>query len=92
MEDFDKNFINEFNKLAGTENFIRGKYLIWFFINCCNYIYENIIPSLKYKPGKVVNISMRNSFALVATRVRIPDSLKKYISHNRDKFFIKIAV
>jgi len=76
----------EFRGKQGLEKYIRGKYLLWFFVQCALEIHK-ATPVLckKYRePPKVhVGLSVTNAIAMVAPRVRIcPASLKSFLKLN----------
>ncbi len=75
----------EFRDKKGLEKYIRGKYLLWFFVYCAKAIHQ-AIPSLctKYKkPPKIhIELCVDNGVMVVAPRVRCPVSLKIFLERN----------
>lgn len=76
---------HNFRQNNGSKIFIRGKYVLWFFVQFCLNIYESIDKfCTKYskKPKVRVSIGQTNALVVIGPRVRIPDSLKDFIRHN----------
>jgi hypothetical protein len=75
----------EFHDKEGSEKFVRGKYLLWFFVQCALSIHESIVTFCgKYSaPPKVrVSIGQANALTVLGPRVRIPNSLRNFIDIN----------
>jgi hypothetical protein len=75
----------EFRNGKGLEKFIRGKYLMWFFIKFLLEIHGSIpkFCAKHSKPPRVkLPLSVENSMSVVGPRVRCPDSLKNFIGKN----------
>jgi hypothetical protein len=75
----------EFRRQQGLEKYIRGKYLLWFFIQCAKEMHKEI-PSLcqKYQiPPKVhIELGIVNGMSVIGPRVRCPTSLLSFLEHN----------
>ncbi|MGE4519930.1 MAG: DUF4435 domain-containing protein [Desulfobacteraceae bacterium] len=73
-------------ELRDNENIlqvIRGKYLLWFFVEFALSIYKeiNIFSSVLEKPPKMhVAVSQSNGVIFTAPRARIPESLRLFLS------------
>jgi hypothetical protein len=79
-----KNVLLEFNRMAGKDNYIRGKYLVWFFIQFVLSIHKNIssFSTTITKPPKMnVTLGLGNFAALVAPRARCPKSLRDFLDN-----------
>jgi hypothetical protein len=66
----------------GLRKYTRGKYLIWFFIQCAKEIHQQISKfTAKYKapPKARVELGFQNAMAILGPRARCPQSLKKFI-------------
>jgi hypothetical protein len=75
----------EFWNRKGIERFIRGKYLMWFFIKFLLEIHSSIpkFCAKHSKPPKVkLPLSVENSMSVIAPRARCPESLKNFIGQN----------
>lgn len=86
----------EFRGKQGLEKYIRGKYLLWFFVQCTLEIHK-ATPVLceKYRePPKVhVGLGVTNAIAMVAPRVRIcPASLKSFLELNYGAYIKEVAL
>lgn len=85
---------SEFRSKQGLEKYIRGKYLLWFFVYCAKAIHQ-AIPSLctKYgKPPKIhIDLNVKNGITVIAPRVRCPDSLKIFLEHNYCAYIREVA-
>jgi hypothetical protein len=71
-----------FRNGGGTENFVRGKYLIWFLSQYLVHLHANIgkFVSAYAKPPKIkLPVGAANVMVIAAPRARIPQSLKKFI-------------
>ena len=75
----------EFRKKQGLKRYIRGKYLLWFFVQCALEIHK-AIPTIceKYKspPKHRVGLGVGNSMPIIAPRIRHPISLENFIIRN----------
>jgi hypothetical protein len=75
----------EFRAKNGASRFIRGKYLLWFFVQMLTEVHK-IAPAFcakhKAPPKAVSNIGVSNAMAIVAPRARCPDSLRQFIEQN----------
>jgi hypothetical protein len=75
----------EFRAKEGPANFTRGKYLLWLFAQMLAEIHK-AAPAFcakhKAPPKASVNVGVANAMAVVAPRVRCPNSLKRFIERN----------
>lgn len=75
----------DFRNRQGLEKFIRGKYLLWFFVECALKLHCSI-PKFCAKhsnPPKIrSSLSIKNAMVEIGPRVRCPESLKHFIEHN----------
>lgn len=79
----------EFRENQGLEKFIRGKYLLWFFVQYALEIHKNIhiFCSHYTSPPKChFPFSHKTAMNVLAPRVRCPDSLKDFIMGNYVEF------
>jgi hypothetical protein len=77
-----KQILSEFNTASGKDNFIRGKYVVWFFVNFILSIHQNIsvFSSTIAKPPKLhINLGTSNFAVIVAPRARIPRCLRSFL-------------
>lgn len=75
----------EFRAKRGVERFVRGKYLLWFFVTAAVALHEAIprFCAKHSRPPKMrVAFGPGNALMLIAPRARIPDSLREFISCN----------
>lgn len=75
----------EFRKKEGLKKYIRGKYLLWFFVQCALEIHTAIpIFCEKYRspPKRRVGLGVGNSMPIIAPRIRCPASLEHFIARN----------
>ena len=84
----------EFRRKLGIEKFIRGKYILWFFIQCALEIHQSI-PHLcarhKVVPKAKVGLGVKNAIVIVAPRVRCPTSLKAFLGRNYNSYIEKFS-
>jgi hypothetical protein len=75
----------EFRENAGVEKFIRGKYLISFFLECIEAL-RLAIPLLFNRhimpPGKSANVGEANAMMIIGPRARCPASLRAFLERN----------
>jgi len=87
----------EFRGKQGLEKYIRGKYLLWFFVQCAKEIHGEI-PHIceKYKnkkPPKVhIELSVKNAIFVLGPRVRCPSSLKTFLERNYGAYIREVAL
>jgi hypothetical protein len=85
----------EFRKREGLQKFIRGKYLMLFFIK---FLLEIHVCTPKFcskhsKPPRVkLPLSIENSMSVIAPRVRCPESLKNFIRKNYIQYIKEMNV
>ncbi len=84
----------EFRYKKGLERFIRGKYLMWFFIK---FLLELHSSTPKFcakhsKPPKVkLPLCVNNSMSVIGPRARCPDSLKSFIRQNYFEYVKEVS-
>jgi hypothetical protein len=75
----------EFCERSGLSRFVRGKYLIWLFVESAVSLHGAIAHycSRYAKPPRVrVTLGAGNAMTIIAPRARIPNSLKQFIETN----------
>ncbi len=75
----------EFRDKAGSAKYIRGKYLMWFFVQYALSVHKSIAKFCeKYKspPRMKASLGHSNALVILGPRARIPDSLKAFINQN----------
>jgi len=73
---------NEFRAKDGIERFVRGKYYLWFFLECATAIHTDIasiIGSKTAPPRLKVSVGPKNAMIFVAPRMRCPESLRLFL-------------
>lgn len=75
----------EFRDKAGIEKFVRGKYLISFFLECTESL-RLAIPILFKRhaqtPGKTAGVGEGNAMMIIGPRVRCPATLLSFLERN----------
>jgi hypothetical protein len=75
----------EFRNKAGTEKFVRGKYLISFFLECTEAL-RLAIPVLFKRhlepPGRTAGVGEGNAMMIIGPRARCPASLRTFLERN----------
>lgn len=73
----------EFREMGGVDNYVRGKYVLWFFVNFLWSVYESISEyCARYaakKPKVRVSFGVENAIVLLAGRARAPESLRNFL-------------
>lgn len=75
----------EFRERSGLLRFVRGKYLIWFFVECAVSTHQDISNyCTRYsKPPKArVNLGAGNAMTIIGPRAKVPNSLRHFIGTN----------
>jgi len=75
----------EFRAINGKERFIRGKYVLWFFVEYAKLLHgqaQNFCSKINKAPKVKVSLGKKNAMAIIGPRARIPDSLAKFIDDN----------
>src|SRR5712692_4456285 len=79
----------EFRERQGIEKYVRGKYLLWFFVECALEIHR-VIPKFCVRhstPPKVrLSLGPGNAMIVVAPRVRCPTSLQSFLEYNYSQY------
>lgn len=76
---------NEFVGKSGPSKYIRGKYLLWFFINFALSVHDSITEFCvkhKSKPKAKLSLGIKNALVVIGPRVRIPPSLQEFVNNN----------
>jgi len=86
----------EFRGKQGLEKYIRGKYLLWFFVQCAKEIHK-VTPALCCETHKVVpkvhiELGVKNAIVVIAPRVRCPTSLKTFLEYNYGSYIKGVAL
>jgi hypothetical protein len=79
----------EFHEMNGVGKFIRGKYLLWFFVETALEIHRNISKFCKKHttaPKVRLALGVGNAMVVIAPRVRCPDSLRGFIESNYGEY------
>lgn len=79
----------DFQKLRGEESFIRGKYVLWFYVNMALHLSANIEKLTKGRSKKQkqhINFGEKNAMILIASRAKTPKELIKFVSDNYSKY------
>jgi hypothetical protein len=82
---------DEFIKKSGPERLIRGKYVAWFVVEQCLHFHSRIQDYCKFyaAPPKVrVTLGQANAMALVANRIRCPESLERFVKSNYGEYIL----
>jgi len=85
----------EFRRLQGLEKYIRGKYLIWFFIQCIKEIHKAIpglCPRYNRAPKVHIDLNAVNGMMVIAPRVRCPYSLRSFLENNFVSYIKEVTV
>ena len=75
----------EFRNSNGKKLFIRGKYILWLFLEFAKMIHEQAeryCAKIQKKPKVRVPIGIGNAMIVLAPRARIPDTLASFIDRN----------
>lgn len=74
--------------------FVRGKYLLWFFVKCALEFHQSISKlCIKYKSNKPrakISLGYENSIVTIAPRVRCPVSLQAFIRRNYCEYIFHV--
>jgi hypothetical protein len=79
----------EFRSKQGPERFTRGKYLLWFFVQCANEIHQSIslfCTNHTVSPKACVSLGVGNAMAMIAPRARCPESLNNFLDRNYGEY------
>lgn len=84
----------ESREKQGPEKFTRGKYLLWFFVECANKIHGEI-PKFCVKhstpPKKRLSLGFSNAMVTVAPLTRCPKSLRIFIERNYQEYIGEVG-
>lgn len=75
----------EFRSRAGVQRFVRGKYLLWFFVEAASALHAAIstfCPRHPRPPKVHLTLGTANAMAVAAPRAKIPQSLREFIARN----------
>lgn len=84
----------EFRSKRGVEKFIRGKYILWFFVKSALEFHRvvSIFSSKYHAPPKVrITLGYGNAMVVIAPRARCPASLQLFIEHNYSKYISEVC-
>lgn len=73
----------EFRGKGGVPRYIRGKYVLWFFVRFALSIYESVqLHCARYmkKPKAHISLGIENAMVILGTRVRAPESLRVFLT------------
>ncbi|MDD4651231.1 MAG: DUF4435 domain-containing protein [Methanothrix sp.] len=79
----------EFRKKEGVEKYIRGKYILWFFIKSIFEISEVIpllCPRYKVAPKNRIALGPKTATIVISGSLKCPESLKTFIELNFIKY------
>lgn len=97
LNDIDYSIIQEieieFSQNNGKDRFIRGKYILWLFVEtllsiCKNF--KNIVPEYTGKVKEKISIGFKNALLVFGTRVRYPDSLREFLQNNYASYIARV--
>lgn len=74
----------EFRGKGGVPRYIRGKYVLWFFVRFALSIYESVqLHCARYKkrPKTHMTLGIDNAMVILGTRVRAPESLRVFLNN-----------
>jgi hypothetical protein len=74
--------LQEFLASGGEERFIRGKYLMWFFVEFARDVHRNLptyLPRYQKSPRVRVPFDHGTSMTLVGARARAPVTLRRFV-------------
>lgn len=74
---------NEFRQKDGVQKFVRGKYVLWFFVQFVNSIYESadaFCARCVKRPKTHVSLAIENALVILGVRVRVPESLRTFLA------------
>lgn len=75
----------EFRSKEGLKKYIRGKYILWFFVQCGKEIHKaipSLCPRYKVAPKTRIGLGVGNAIVVTANWVRCPISLKLFLDIN----------
>lgn len=84
----------EFRQKKGPEKFIRGKYLLWFFVQCGKSIHQStplFCSRYKEAPKPRIGLGGKNAIIVIAPRVKCPSTLKTFIEYNYSEYIKEAA-
>lgn len=79
----------EFRACAGRENFIRGKYILWFFVEYCLELHRSVskvFSRFSGSPKMHTTLGVANAMLLVGPRSRCPTSLEEFLKRTYLRF------
>ena len=83
----------EFRKKDGLKKYIRGKYLLWFFVQCALEIHTaipNFCEKYSSPPKHRVGLGVGNCMPIIAPRARCPASLDHFVDCNYVEYIKEI--
>lgn len=85
MDDKINAALDEFQSKEGPKRYIRGKYLLWFFVQCGKEICQalpNLCPRYTVRPKNRIGLGIGNAIVVIANWARCPSSLKIFLEIN----------
>lgn len=85
----------EFRSKQGIEKFIRGKYLLWFFVECALQIHSAIpkfCANHSTAPKMRLSLGFCNAMVTIAPRVRCPDTLRRFVEFNYLEYIKEVGL
>lgn len=86
--------LDEFQSKEGPKKYIRGKYLIWFFVQCGKEIHQaipNLCPRYTVRPKNRIGLGITNAIVVIANWVRCPSSLKLFLDANFVSYITEVT-
>jgi hypothetical protein len=80
-----RNVEQEFREKSGLSRFVRGKYLLWLFVESAVAVHRAIecYCTRYHRPPRVrVTLGAGNAMTIVGPRAKVPESLKRFIEGN----------
>lgn len=73
----------EFRNNGGVQKYVRGKYVLWFFVQFVHSIYESVssyCARYRKKPKVHVSLGVENAIVILGSRVKAPESLRAFLT------------
>lgn len=74
---------NEFRQKDGVQKYVRGKYVLWFFVQFVLSVYESVstyCARCTKKPKTHVAFGIENALIILGGRIRSPESLRTFLA------------
>jgi len=85
----------EFLDKQGPKRFVRGKYVLWFFVECAVQLHSAICKfceSYTAPPKVKLTLGMGNAMTIIAPRLRCPESLSNFLDRNYGQFIRDMSI